>query len=243
MKILLIITTYNQLKYTTEFFANWKNDSNIDIIFIDDTSTDGTINWLQKNNLTYITKNKPKGLTDSWNIGYSIFKKENYDFLIISNNDVLIPINSIESLIKNIVNKQIISPITTKLGAGHNWKYQSFENYWKDFKIDHKKSVNYQKVQDAINNKGNVLEMDHFNGFFFLMSRAIIKSEFNSNNLFNPANVNVHQESDLESRLINKPLLDTSSFVYHYKGVSFIKKKNATTNIKGDIRQDLNLYH
>jgi hypothetical protein len=72
------------------------------------------------------------------------------------------------------------------------------------------------------------------------MSRKIIESEYNSENLFNPTLTNVHQEGDLQSRMKELPTACLGSFVFHYKGVSF--------PIKGihhgkDIRQNLNLYH
>jgi glycosyltransferase involved in cell wall biosynthesis len=41
-KTLLVITTYNQLDYTKLFFSNFTQPNNIDVIIIDDCSTDDT---------------------------------------------------------------------------------------------------------------------------------------------------------------------------------------------------------
>jgi len=72
------------------------------------------------------------------------------------------------------------------------------------------------------------------------MSRDIIAASYDSNNLFDPKNVNVHQEGDLHSRLKSQPAVCLGSFIFHYKGVSFPVK--GVKNGK-DVRQNLNLYH
>lgn len=97
---------------------------------------------------------------------------------------------------------------------------------------------NFKKVQHHL--KYEVKAMNKFNGFFFAMSRKIIQAAWNEGNLFNPKNVNVHQEGDIQQRMKEKPYLCLGSFIYHFKGVSFPKKGKKDGK---DIRQDLKTYH
>jgi glycosyltransferase involved in cell wall biosynthesis len=72
MKILLAITTYNQLNYTKKLVNTLKTLTipGLDIVFIDDVSKDGTQDFIKKCGYTLIERNEPKGLTWSWNIAY-----------------------------------------------------------------------------------------------------------------------------------------------------------------------------
>lgn len=84
-----------------------------------------------------IKKDKPHGLTDSWNIGYRwqlmisliyinalcrIAKAFKYKYIIFSNNDVLVPHGAIDATYKSLQSNALVVPLTTKKGAGHNPK-------------------------------------------------------------------------------------------------------------------------
>lgn len=124
MKTLLAVTTYNQLSYTKKFLNAFKDVKipGLDLLFVDDVSTDGTQQFLQQKGRKMLGRSKPRGLTYSWNLAYCKFKKENYDVLILANNDVLISQDALEKLIKATKNRMLVCPLTTKHGAGHNWK-------------------------------------------------------------------------------------------------------------------------
>jgi len=241
MKILLAVTTYNQVEYTKKLVECLKriNIEGLDVIFIDDVSKDGTQEFLKESKQTIVERKKPKGLTWSWNIAYRKFKNQSYDFLIIANNDILFTKQSIINLVNATKGKQLVCPLSTKRGAGHNGPAQNVLKYYPKIGIDPTKPGNHRKIQDMLDNK-TIVQMGKFNGFIFAMSRSIIKSEFDKDNLINPKLVNIHQEGDLQRRMKQKPFLCLNSFVFHFKGVSFPKKgiKNGK-----DIRQNLNLYH
>ena len=240
MKTLLAVTTYNQLGYTKKFISSLKNISisDIDVVFFDDVSTDGTQNYLKSSGFTVFERNRPMGLTYSWNLAYQKFKNENYDVLILANNDVLINQTGLQNLINATQSHHLVCPLTTKLGAGHNWQNQAIGIHYPKIGVDATKHANMGKVQSKLRNQ--TIKMNKFNGFFFAMSRNIITAAYNKDNLFNPKNTNVHQEGDLQSRMNQKPACCIGSFIYHFKGVSFPQK--GTKNGK-DIRQNLNIYH
>lgn len=238
MKVLLAVTTYNQLGFTKKFLESAKNlPDNYDLVFYDDVSTDGTPKYLKESKNNVVTRNTPKGLTWSWNLAYQKFKKGDYDCLIISNNDVLYN-SSFGKMVELTKKHKFVVPMSTKRGAGHNWREQSISVHFPKLNKLATDAKNHSKVAARL--RGGEKAINRFNGFCFAMSRDIIKCEFNKDNLFNPKNTNVGQESDLGRRLKQKPILSLGTFIYHYKGVSFPKRglKNGK-----DIRQNLNLYH
>lgn len=67
---------------------------------VDDASEDETVAELRKIEIEVITKNKPQGVTDSWNIAYKKFVEGKFDILFLANNDKLAPKGSLEPLIE-----------------------------------------------------------------------------------------------------------------------------------------------
>ncbi len=247
MKVLFAITTFGESHYTKLCLDSISliNEIEFDLLIIDDCSKDDTIKICNNYHVDIITKDTPKGLTDSWNIAYKYFKKNNYDLLILSNNDILTSENSINELVKCSNFAPIICPLSTDKGVGNrNW--QSIHNYYSFTKKFVNKPNNFNLVQNEIIRLNNFryeflrpVRMKKFSGFFFLMNKKIIEFEFDNNLLFNPSNINVGNEDELNDRLIIKgeySLLCKTSFVYHFKGISF----------KGDLgieRNDLDRYH
>lgn len=241
MKTLFAVTTYNQLGYTKKFISSYEKIDGIDLRFYDDVSTDGTQKFIKSLGYKINQRSKPRGLTYSWNLAYKDFLTEGYDVLIISNNDVLFNKDAILNLIKSAKENGFAVPLSTKRGAGHNWKEQWVGSHYPDLIEISKKGVNQKTVNSHLNKKN--IHINRFNGFMFAMSSKIKSCQFNKEFLFNPNKINVGQESDLGQRLqLNniKPILSMKSFIFHFKGVSFNKK--GLVNGK-DIRQNLNLYH
>ena len=157
---LLVITTYNQSEYTKACFETLRNiEDGIDVLVIDDCSTDDTIELCKEYNHEVIVKETGLGLTDSWNRGYYEFKQrwfvnssgmeDNYDYLILANNDILIPRGAISEL-QNTFHKwpfSMIVPMSTEYGVGHN-REQSITNHYDNIYPDDPND--YQNIQDQI---------------------------------------------------------------------------------------------
>ena len=255
-KTLLVVTTYNLSEYTKACFDSLKNiEDDIDILIIDDCSTDDTIELCEQYGHEVITKDKGMGLTDSWNRAFVEFKNrwfvndvgmdDNYDYLILSNNDVLVPKGAVTE-IKKTFSKwpfSLIVPMSTEYGAGHN-RQQGIEYYYPKFGFDWEDPHNYQstqnsimKTRDELSNANNLFKLDPirmkmFNGFFFMMNRDIINYQYSNTQLFDPKNVVTKNEDEFNwSKLIPNDdfsALCKTSFVYHYKGVT----------LKGDLRNN-----
>ena len=106
MKILLAITTFNEIKITDECLEKITNQQNVYPHFLrDDYSNRDNIKFLSKKyNIPMIGKVRHTGLTHSWNLAYKYFIENDYDFLFISNNDVLIPEQTLDLLSSSLLN-------------------------------------------------------------------------------------------------------------------------------------------
>jgi GT2 family glycosyltransferase len=247
MKILLAITTYNQLNYTKIFFDHFDKikNSNVDVLIIDDCSTDETVKWCNENNVKVITKDSGKGLTHSWNLAYQYFKEhKEYQLLIISNNDIIIPNDSLQELRNCHMkwNSICIVPITTSKGCGHN-EHQNIVHYYGDVDQsvdaieDTQQRILAYRDSDEMRNRRfffDPFRMLMFSGFFFSLKRDIIKYERTDGLLFNPELLNYKNEDDFNWNILipndEYPMLCKTSYVYHFKGKSFAHIKDARTD-------------
>jgi len=180
------------------------------------------------------------GLTHSWNVGYKYFKENlEYKYLIISNNDILVPDGALIELVE--VFKQwpfsLVVPMSSAAGAGHNGGTQGIENVWPgtppEWVNDPK---NYQSVQKNILSQKNVVQkqnnlyqldpvrMKMFNGFFFMMNRNVINYEREDGNLFDPDKIMYQGEDEFNwATLIPNndfAALCKTAFIFHHKGMS-----------------------
>ncbi|PCJ01425.1 MAG: hypothetical protein COB15_00440 [Flavobacteriales bacterium] len=224
MKILFAITTANQLSYTIKIIQSIRvhKNKNIDVVIFDDASNDGTQEWCKKNNLEIITKKTPEGLTHSWNLAYKKFKNEDYSHLILSNNDLIIPVNAIENLIEANNKFVIAGPLSTKKGVGHQ-PLQNVKLYY-DINSDEYEYKNTSAIQNVISedtSSKKSKQVDFINGFIFSMDRRIIDYERSDGNIFDPKNINVGNESELCERVKPNIGIALKAYIFHFKGVSF----------------------
>jgi len=247
MKILFVVTTFNQSKYTKLFFDSFfkTHDLDIDVIVIDDCSSDDTVSWCKQNNIKVIEKESGKGLTHSWNLGYQYFKEHaEYDILIISGNDILIPIGSLNELKRchEKWNSVCIVPLTTTKGCGHN-PVQDISKYYNDVDQSYEcvddiqtRILDYYNSHEMHNRKFlfDPFRMLMFNGFFFSLKRKIIEYERPDGLLFDPKHLNFKNEDEFNWSILipnnEYPMLCKTSYVYHFKGVSFAHITDPTTN-------------
>lgn len=239
-KILLIVTTYNQLHYTKLCLENLPTEDNYEIhpLIIDDCSDDYTIEWCKSNKIEHISKDKPEGLTDSFNKGFRYFKKNTqYDYVVFSNNDVLIPKGSLTEM-ADVLGRwpfTIVCPMSTKKGVGHQ-PIQYVGNHYNDDNLQSWDYNNYQTIQDSILNFKKSLKeakelhqvdpfrMKFFNGFTFMASRSLCQYEREDGGIFDPQNILVKNEDTFNWRVLlpndDYPALCKTSFIYHFKAVS-----------------------
>jgi GT2 family glycosyltransferase len=258
-KILFVITTYNQLEYTklcidslSKIKYRW-----IDILVIDDFSTDGTQEWCKENKIDIFEKDRGRGLTHSWNVAYHTLKdNKDYKYLIISNNDILVPDGALEELVEVYERWpfSLVSPMTSMAGAGHCGYTLGLENVHSGAPSGWVNDPNnYQEVQDQllankekIKKSNNLFMLDPvrikmFNGFLFMMNRNVINYERKDGVLFDPTKIMLKAEDEFNwAQLIPNndfPAVCKTSFVFHFKGAT----TNEIENYK-NLANDPNLY-
>lgn len=216
MDTLIAITTYNQIQFTVRcLYSILRAEVCADVVVFDDASTDGTDTIP---GYKVITKPEGRGLTDSWNMAYRYFKNNGYEYFFLFNNDIIVPKGAIENMTAVLKDHAIVVPLTSKRGA------RGFQNVNSYHVVPNpEKPENYQKVQDSLFDK-NPVPLKSFNGFAFAMNRNIIRYELPDGNLFDPANINVGNEDDLNARIVKaggKAALCTKAFIYHFKDSTF----------------------
>lgn len=215
-KTLLAITTFNQIKYTEFCRASIPEINDLDVIFIDDQSTDNTVLHLKSKGVNVIEKAKGAGLTDSWNTAYRIFKEKEYNALIISNNDVIFN-QSLENMVNALQIHAFVLPMTGKGKSSCTRERQEVKTYHRDFN-----DTNPTVVKDNINHiykDIRYVPIDWWNGFCFGLNRKIINLELDEKHLFDPKNTNTHQEEGFYRTLQKhniSPHVCTGTYVYHF---------------------------
>jgi hypothetical protein len=120
-KVLIVFTTCNLLQMTILSLQYMRIPYQIaELVIVDDHSTDGTVEYLTRKGFAVISKAKAAGLTDSWNIGYKLAVILGYPHIILMNNDVLLTAGSIRLMHLSLLQNALVTPLTTKKGAGHN---------------------------------------------------------------------------------------------------------------------------
>lgn len=265
-KTLLAITTYNQLHYTKICIDSIKNldEVPLDLLVVDDCSDDGTVDWCKENGIQVADKHKPMGLTHSWNAAYRYFRdtrisaglgSHKYKYLIIANNDIIVPKNSITELLR-VAGKwpfSVVVPLSTDRGAGHNKNIQGIQHAFSNISNSVDDSKNYQLVQnhlleikENLKKENNLFMIDPrrmkmFNGFFFLMTRNVINYESKDGTLFDSTKPLYKAEDEFNwAKLIpnnDYPAVCYTSFIYHFKGISTTNFSNEHNTIDSFTKQ------
>ena len=222
MKNLLAITVAGQLRWLEEAILTLRDK--LDIVIVDDaTPGDSIKGFCRQKKLDILTKLKPMGLTNSWNLIYQYFKENDYDNCIISNDDVRFPAGFSDGLIKGLEKFNIVAPLSNNFGFGYDFQTSPFcqdVRRFVDIKLTEKNSDKVQEILSERYGNAPFRPSNFFNGFCFAFSRSISKFVFDKQYLFNPAHINTFNEFDLAHRideLGGKIGICKTSYVFHWK--------------------------
>lgn len=137
-KIAIIIVTYNGEDWLSKCILPLYDLDKIDIIVVDNNSSDNTVNLLKANypKVIVIESDINLGFGKANNIGFNFAIKNNYDFVFLLNQDASIDKINLNKLIEEYLKLDdvgILSPIHFK---NENEIENIFKSYIKDNKID-----------------------------------------------------------------------------------------------------------
>ncbi len=248
MKNLLAITVAGQLKWLREAISTLRDFHYclpMDILVIDDSTPGDSIkDFCKQKGVALVSKTKPMGLTNSWNLAYQYLKQNGYDNCIISNDDVRFPVGFSKGLIEGLKKFDLVSPLSNEPGniwdVEHSPACQDIRRY-----INAKPTEkNYDKIQEILTERYKSAPFrpsNFFNGFHYAFSSSIGKFVYNKQFLFNPAHINTFNEYDLAERINGKGGMIgicKTSYVFHWKGKT-TEKLDKNGVLSGDYREQL----
>lgn len=232
MKDLLCLTTAACLHWLVDA-VNTMHDP-LDVLVVDDASplpiSSDIRNFCLANGLEFKTFLEPGGLTRSWNWAYQFFLSNNYDTLIISNDDVRFAEGFSSDFIRGMKKFDVICPVSNSPTSNRQrFRPQWIDNYSSLPTSPRKK--NRRLIQADIekhHDKNPFLKVKTFNGFCFGFGKSIEKFVYPDGNLFNAGLINTKNEIHLARRVKNKGgtiAVCKTSYVWHKKGGTFKELK------------------
>lgn len=220
-KYLLALTTAGRLKWLASAITSFQIPPEVDILVVDDHTSPkvGIPAFCKEKGLMLITKDKARGVTDSWNRAYAFFRKGGYKACIISNDDVQFPADFWRGLVWGVYKKgyDLLVPTSNAPGSGKEQRIQRF------LKV-RPKPKNTDQIQQALTKKYHGIKKwtrcSYFNGFCFAFGTSVRKFAFSKEFLFNPMHKNRDNEPDLIARIRKKGGkigISTISYVFHWK--------------------------
>jgi len=233
IKVSLIILNWNGGEDTVECLKSLENinKTNIDlrILVVDNASSDNSIEQIEKlelkNNLEIIKNKRNLGFAEGNNVGMKKAIKENYDYICLLNNDIVVDKNFLVELIKAAEKNEKAGLLSPKI-----YFYKGFEFHKNRYKKSELGKVIWyaggQMDWDNVygSNRGvdevdkgqfnDMTESDSANGACVLMRISALKKV----GLFNEKYFLYYEDSELSVRMKRKGykvLFVPSSVVWH----------------------------
>jgi dolichol-phosphate mannosyltransferase len=137
MKILIIIPTYNELENLPRLLIEvLSKDNNIDMLFIDDNSPDGTAKFIeneQKNNnrIHLIKRQSKQGLGTAYIVGFKFALQRDYEVIFEMDADFSHDPNEIPRFLEEIKNSDVVLGSRYKNGVNViNWPMRRLLLSW-----------------------------------------------------------------------------------------------------------------
>lgn len=96
-RVFILVLTYNGLEMTKTAIDSFRSFHDYSIFVVDNVSNDGTIEWLEKNNIKYVSKKT--SVAQALNIGLKKAYDEKYDYVLVCNNDIVVEENYIDKVV------------------------------------------------------------------------------------------------------------------------------------------------
>lgn len=225
-KISIIISTYNNLKYSKlciDSIRRYTENDTYEIIVVDNNSTDGTQDWLKEQKyIKTIFNNENLGFVKGCNQGIKLSRKNN-DILLL-NNDTIVTPNWLKNLIKALYSSKNVGAVGAVTNSCSNHQTIDF---------------NYSNSTELFNfaEKNNIADPSKWEerlrlvGFCMLMKREVVEKIGLLDERFTPGNF---EDDDYSYRIRQagyKLVLCKDSFIHHFGSASFSKDPSLYNNL------------
>lgn len=222
----IIILTHNKLEYTKlciESIRKFTPSGQYEIIVVDNNSTDGTIEYLKKqDDLRVIYNNKNLGFPKGCNQGIEIAKG---DSILLLNNDTIVTpnwLNNLDSALYSSEDIGVVGAITNSCSNGQaiNVIYQDIDEL-----IEFANLVNSNYTTAKYEFKQYLV------GFCYLVKKTVIDKVGGLDERFTPGNF---EDNDLSLRILvqgYKLLLCKNVFIHHFGSATFASNIDDYINI------------
>ncbi|MEM9507243.1 MAG: tetratricopeptide repeat protein [Cyanobacteria bacterium P01_E01_bin.35] len=218
-EVSIIIPVYNQLNYTLQCLKalalNLSSDTPVEIILVNDCSTDQTEQILTPiTAVNLVNSESNQGFIYSCNQGASLAKGK---YLYFLNNDTEIKANCIESLVKVLVQDELVGAVGSKLLYPQGSLQEAGGIIWQDAS-----GWNYGRQDNPYDPKYNYLRpVDYCSGASLMVRREVFERLNGFERDFAPA---YYEDTDLcfaiRHQLGMKVMYQPQSEVIHYEGIS-----------------------
>jgi len=231
MNATIIIPTYNALEYTKKCLSSLKLSTRFpyNIIIVDNGSTDGTREYIEKNKYARLIKTKSNlGYAGACNVG---MQTSNSKYIILSNNDILFTPGWLSKLIETAeLNSRIglVGPITNLAAGSHKEMLRSY-------KTD--SQMLFQAAELRKINHGLVHEVPWLVFFCTLIKRSVYEKIGLLDDSFG---LGGHDDLDYSMRARSAGyccVIDRSVFVHHYCSITYKSNKMEYNRLLSEARK------
>ncbi|USK99712.1 glycosyltransferase [Bacillus tropicus] len=219
----IIILTHNQLKYTKECIDSirkYTDQQEYELIVVDNASNDGTVQWLQQQDIILIENVENMGFPKGCNQGIRKAKGQN---ILLLNNDVVVTKNWLKNLINCLYAKKdtgAVGPVTNSA------------SYYSAIPISYTNIQEMQKFASEFNqsNSEKWEERMKLIGFCMLIKKTVLDEIGLLDERFTPGN---YEDDDISLRIYQKGyklFLCRDTFIHHYGSASW-KEDNINFSI------------
>ena len=225
MRTSIIILTYNKLDYTQlciDSIRKFTNPEDYELIIVDNHSTDGTVDWLKKqDDLKVIYNAANVGFPKGCNQGIEAASGDN---ILLLNNDVVVTFNWLSNLNRALYSDDTVGAVGAVTNNCSN--YQQIK-------------VSYKTIEEMLDfsrqyNKSNSQLWEQklkLVGFCMLIKRTVVDKIGLLDEIFTPGNF---EDDDYSYRIIAagyKLLLCKDTFIHHFGSTSFKENESAYNDL------------
>lgn len=216
----IIILTYNNLDYTKKCIESIRKNTKkgeYEIVIVDNCSSDGTREWLEKqNDMVLILNEENMGFPKGCNQGIEASSGDN---ILLLNNDVIVTHNWLDNMIKCLYSSKdigAVGPVSNSVSY-----YQQITTSYSNLKELEEFAKEYN-VSDS-SKWENRLKLV---GFCMLIKKKVLDKVGLLDEIFTPGNF---EDDDLSLRIVSagyKLVLCNDTFIHHYGSKSFNKNRD-----------------